>query len=95
MGIYELCTRYDSRKSFYSKAIVECTQNIEKLYSYSTKVVEFDLTNNKIVFFPMWDCSKTTLRHVKEYLCQHGHYVKSIKDIRELIKKGTITLAEA
>lgn len=95
MMMYELCACYDSRKSFYSKAMVGCAENTEKLYSYGTKVVEFDLTKNTAVFFPLWDCSKTTLRHVKEYLCQHGHYVKSIKDIRELIKKGTITLAEA
>lgn len=86
---YTLNPNYDSRKSFYNKAIVECLNSIQTLYSYSTKVAEIE--NGKITLYSAWDCSQTTLRHVKEFLRQNNVCINSVKDIRNLIKSGDIS----
>lgn len=38
--MYELSCRYDSRKSFYGKAIVNFEGEKQVLYSYGTRVCE-------------------------------------------------------
>lgn len=86
---YALNPNYDSRKSFYNKAIVECLNSIKTLYSYSTKVAEIE--NGKITLYSAWDYSQTTLRHVKEFLRQNNVCINSVKDIRNLIKSGDIS----
>lgn len=78
-----LIPKYDSRKSFYNKAVVETEFNdtykayIVTLYSYEVPVVR--LTSNvdtlddyAVRLLPRWDHSATTLRHVKEFLRQNG-----------------------
>ena len=66
--MYELEARYDSRKSFYGKAMVQDGV----LYSYGTPVVERLGGSEGVRLLPAWDTSATTLRHVKEYLRQIG-----------------------
>lgn len=94
MSKYELEARYDSRKSFYHKAIVETwggwNQN-ESLYSYETLVAQAgyigsDVTGNDeeqygIILLSAWDYSPTTLRHVKEFMRQHGFDAMSKAEI--------------
>lgn len=61
--------RYDSRQSFYNKALVVNARDRTILYSYMTKVAEID-PNGKAVVYGTY--SATTLRHIKEFLKQHG-----------------------
>jgi hypothetical protein len=68
--IYELCTQFDSRDSFGGKAKVIADNGKETLVSYCTPVVEF--SNGKVKLLTDWNKSQTTVRHVKEYLCQKG-----------------------
>lgn len=58
--------QYDSRASFYNKAETDD----DKLYSYGTLVAE--IIDGKPVLYPDWDYSATTIRHVREFLRQHG-----------------------
>ena len=70
---YYLVAKYDTRASFYNKALVEVNDNGEKvLKSYNTKVCtikgdKFQLNGaiNRDLLF-----SNTTLRHIKEFLRQ-------------------------
>ena len=65
MNIYELAPRYDSRKSFYKKALViELDNGTKQLQSYDTIVGE--IKNGE--YFQLWDGkSQTTTRHIKEF----------------------------
>lgn len=65
MNIYELTARFDSRKSFYGKALViELDNGVKQLQSYSTIVGE--IKNGK--YFQLWDGkSQTTTRHINEF----------------------------
>ena len=71
---YELATRYDARKSFYGKALVEVeeverygtTYTNKTLISYGHEVVRITASENKIRLTTSWNASDTTLRHVKE-----------------------------
>ena len=75
---------YDNRKSFYNKAYIVRGNNLIRLYSYDTLVLEIGkdcyklnkLINEKLLF------SNTTLRHIKETLKQFYY-----KDNRTLTKK--------
>ena len=75
MKKYELLPIYDSRKSFYHKAIIEEENENIKLYSYDTLVCT--LSHNDIILNDNIDqsllFSSTTLRHIKEFLKQY-HY---------------------
>ena len=73
--------KYDSRKSFYNKAIIDEQDGVYTLYSYGTKVAE--IRDNKVTLFPEWDYSQTTLRHVKEFLQQFGFEASSISQMRK------------
>lgn len=64
MKIFELMPRYDSRKSFYGKAIViDEGDGVLKLYSYNTLV---SICINGIVQ-DFGKFSVTTSRHQKEF----------------------------
>ena len=89
---YELATRYDARKSFYGKALVE-VEEVEKcgttytnktLISYGHEVVRITASENKIRLTPSWNASDTTLRHVKEFLKQEVSYEVGSKSKKEL-----------
>jgi len=65
---YEIKAIYDSRQSFYNKAIVKTDNESISLISYTTKVCE--IVDGKVKVFGTY--SPTTLRHIKEFLKQHG-----------------------
>ena len=88
---YELDCRYDTRQSFYGKAIVKETKNknVEdyKLYSYGTLVARITKIGNKTIFHYFGKYSQTTTRHQKEFFKQYG---LSDRRIKELFKKGEL-----
>lgn len=85
--------RYDSRKSFYGKAIVEVQENgyeqTKDLYSYGTRVasVVHNFEKNIKTYSYYGKYSQTTSRHQKEFFKQEG---LTDKEIKELIKNGTL-----
>lgn len=93
MNSYDLECRFDSRASFYGKAIVEIVEdNIcynEVLKSYGTLVAIYtkDKMSNLEQFTYNGKYSQTTTRHQKEFFKQHG---LSDKEIKELFDKGIL-----
>ena len=73
---------YDSRKSFYNKAIVEENEKEIVLYSYNTKVAVIDKASNNCKIAGTY--SNTTLRHIKEFLLQNNFSCGSKKEIEEM-----------
>lgn len=73
---WELTPRYDSRQSFYGKALViETVENGVTTYtlrSYSTDVarVKIYATSADVEVYGWY--SQTTGRHIKDFLKQHG-----------------------
>lgn len=92
--MYDLEPIYDSRKSFYNKAIVTEDSTLwdndtllradgeKHLYSYNTEVCYID-AENKVHLLPSWNCSVTTLRHIKEFLRQEGFKADSKAQIEK------------
>ena len=85
MQSVQLETFYDSRKSFYGKAIVHHKEDGTKLLqSYSTIVARITPEGKAIVHGTY---SPTTLRHIKEFLQQHGFQAGSKREIEELYEE--------
>lgn len=90
---YYLETIYDSRKSFYKKALVNIKEdNIsynELLYSYNTLVAIY--TKDKLTDLEQFNYlgyfSQTTKRHQKEFFKQKG---LSDKELITLFKTGIL-----
>ena len=71
MRTYELNPYFDRCKSFYNKATVRVTCTGDKiLTSYQTDVARITAAGQVIVHDTY---SKTTLRHIVEFLKQEGH----------------------
>lgn len=66
---YEMQTQYDSSKSFYGKAKVRNENGKIILHSYNTDVAYIE--NGRAVVTNTQ--SPTTVRHIKEFLKQHGY----------------------
>jgi len=82
--IYDLDTRFDPRKSFYSKAKVDVKRDgTQILYSYNTPVCRISADDHRVTLFPRWDESATTLRHVKEFLRQNDFKAESRQQIEK------------
>lgn len=89
---YDLECKYDTRQSFYGKAIIEENNtggNTKELilYSYGTRVakIEKGITWKKYIYGGRY--SQTTTRHQKEFFKQNGLDGKQIK---ELFKNGIL-----
>ena len=71
--------RYDGAQSFYRKAEVVQTRTGFLLESFRVPVV---LISEKTVFLGTdWNYSRTTIRHVKEFLKQQGYKAESKEQI--------------
>lgn len=57
------------QKSFYKKAMVEINKNDIRLYSYETLVIEITKTKIKEHNKELW--TKTTKKHIKEFMKQY------------------------
>lgn len=78
--MYELSPRYDSRKSFYGKALVGENSLLGDglhLKSYDTFVAK--VVGDKAVVNGTY--SSTTLRHIKEFLKQNKFKAETSKQI--------------
>ena len=76
----ELYPQYDYRKSFYGKAKIETDTElgVTSLYSYGTLVAavfRYMGDNGRAAVYGTY--SATTLRHIKEFLKQHGFTAKT------------------
>lgn len=82
---------YDSRQSFYGKAIIETTTNKnildKKLYSYNTLVARYTKIGDIKTFYYFGKYSQTTTRHQKEFFKQQG---LNDKQITELFKNNIL-----
>ena len=68
-AIYELTPIFDGRKSFYGKAFVhQDNYGGSTLQSYDTKIIH--VSRDKEITLLSDRLSKTTMRHVKEFLRQ-------------------------
>ncbi len=76
---YYLVPKYDVRDSFYHKAVVERGRGGIVLKSYGTKVAEIRGGSATV----RDTHTSTTLRHVKEFLKQHGFKAETKKQILE------------
>lgn len=91
--ITELQTRYDSRQSFYGKALTETYDKEDTLHidllSYGTLVANYVKyrKDNKEIFEHFGTFSQTTTRHQKEFYKQLG---LNDEEIKELIKNGRL-----
>ena len=91
--LYELNCQYDTRNSFYGKAVVRVEENENVLHlellSYGTLVANYVKykKENREVFEYFGKYSQTTTRHQKEFFKQNG---LSDKEIKELFKNGTL-----
>lgn len=86
MNTYYLMPKYDSRASFYNKAMVIDSVN-KYLLSYTVPVCMFNGEN--FFFTKDWNRSQTTVRHVIEFTkqCVQGlEWTK--KDIADYISKN-------
>ena len=88
MHVYELNPMFNSRKSFYGKAVVEEDPKTGDLTlkSYGTRVAviaapRFHGEERKLRVFGTY--SVTTLRHIKEFMKQNGYPLMSKKKIME------------
>lgn len=85
MNMYELTPRFDARKSFYGKAHVFKDQDGAKvLQSYNTNVAKIYTSKEHagIMIAEVYGgYSQTTLRHIKEFLLQHGFKAVNKKQI--------------
>ena len=68
----ELHPLHENVKSYYGKAVIVETNTMRYLYSYDTLVVAVSFETDTIVLHNEYAWSLTTLRHIKEFLQQHG-----------------------
>jgi hypothetical protein len=69
-NIYELIPIHCNRKSFYRKAFVLKDKGAKTLLSYTVPVVA--IAREGYTLEEKWNCSQTTLGHVREFLQQEG-----------------------
>ena len=78
---------YDSRKSFYNKAVVIENEKGKSLMSYNTVVARIIDKNNGYIIPAYAEVygiySQTTLRHIKEFLKQNGFKAESKTQIEK------------
>lgn len=74
-----LQARFDSRASFYGKAQIDDHDNTITLYSYNTKVAEYDKRKHVLHVYGYY--SATTARHIREFAKQLGIELPSGTDI--------------
>ena len=87
--LLELKPQYENVKSYYGKAIIEKCDNVKYLlFSYGVEICEYYPKTQKVKFLS--DCyyhyTRTTLRHIKEFL-------KQFANIDNLTKKDIFKMA--
>lgn len=72
---------FDSRKSFYNKAVVTTSDNSINLYSYNTLVCKIHNDNTVTLTANNAHYTNTTLRHIKEFLKQYNFKADTKKQL--------------
>ena len=87
-NVFELTTRYDSRRSFYGKAqVLEDTDGNYWLKSYETIVAYCDRETGEVVTMGYY--STTTSRHQKEFVSQFDRTGRTWEQVkRESVEKS-------
>lgn len=62
----------DNRKSFYNKCYVLQVGNFATLYSYDTKICEYNTATKELTKFSAFNYSMTTRRHQKAFFEYFG-----------------------
>jgi hypothetical protein len=83
MTTYNLEPRFDSRKSFYGKAVVIEENGARKLRSYNTIVAKIEAGEAEIY----GTYSPTTLRHIKDFLYQNGFEIGTKSELEDMYIK--------
>ena len=88
----ELTPIFDYHKSFYKKAYVESYGSFVVLESYGT-IIALINQNGTAELTEHWDYSRTTARHLAEFLRQHGFDSSEVGTpaLRKALKSGTFT----
>lgn len=88
----DLETRYDARASFYGKAYTLETRDntLLILYSYDRPIMIIKDLNKYFINKEYYNYSKTTLRHLKEFIRQ---YANDNCELNEVLK-GQLSLKE-
>jgi len=90
-NFYELHPEYDSRQSFYGKALVEEKENGEQvLYSYMTIVAKCNPKEKTAKIYGGYEyenLTNTTLRHIREFLKQNGMPTGTKKELIKMYCK--------
>jgi hypothetical protein len=88
--IYELKPQFDTRKSFYNKAVVIAEGDTLTLKSYNTNILQLDTNTNTLTFLTknIKHFTMTTNRHINEFLLQFTTHTKKTKS--ELLKLANI-----
>ena len=73
----ELKPIYDNVKSYYGKAIIRSYDGFISLQSYSDNVSTIDTSKHIAIIWDNAILTKTTLRHIKEFLKQYGFVIGS------------------
>lgn len=82
---------YEEKKLRSMSARVIIRDNVTKLISYQTPVAM--IVNGILIFSKDWQCSVTTIKHVKAFIQDYLPYWSgrlSVDYLREAIKKGKI-----
>lgn len=79
--IFDLKAIHDSHLSFYGKATIEQFEGENKDLLCSFGVPVCVVQSGKVSLLEDWSKHRTTLRHVKEFLLQHGFRAESKKQI--------------
>lgn len=86
MSIIEL-KPIDSRKSFYNKCKVERNGFTDTLYSYDTKVAQYNYAENVLILSKNENhFTQTTVRHIKSFLNFVGIEPMTRKEMIEYYK---------
>lgn len=90
--IEELKPKFSNQKSFYRKAYIETWKNGQiSLSSYYQEVAIIEpLPNgeiNKILLCPGWDKTRTTIKHVREFMQQYSFAAMTKDEITKKAKK--------
>lgn len=93
MSIHELSAQHDARKSFYGKAQVDVDDKtgVQTLYSYGTKVAQYNPKTKKFTAYPEAYTSMTTRRHVREFMKQNDVPASDfsiLDDTKDVLRAG-------
>lgn len=72
-------------------ATVELLDNdIVRLVSYNSVVMDYDMQGNTLTVYNHFDCSVTTRKHIRAFLSDYVHIEAGVPDVRDACKTGRL-----